>query len=140
MEDGSWRVEYRDSLTHVCSSSYEAAKSLTTLIAVALDKDLQMPATRCNSALQPVGSGQCGYFVVHWIDEAMKEVLGHGPAAAGWPVPQSWNARLSSIIAQIIKNAGIAEVKMAKVQAKSDQLKDEATAQNEAVINIVAEL
>ena len=140
MGDGSWRVEYKDSLSKICKNSYEAGTSLITLIAVALNIDLKMPATRCNSAYQAIGSGQCGYFVVHWMDEAIKEVLGYGPAAAGWPMPQFWINKLSNIITQITKNKGISELKLAKAKAKSDELKAEAQAKLEAVGNIAKDL
>ena len=122
LADGTWKVDYKDSLNAMCSSCVAAAESICTLMSVALDQDLQMPASRSNKALQAKGSGTCGYYIIHWMDEAWRCHSGYGPAAAGYPEPSHWAMRLENMTKQIVKNKGIAAAAAEKSAKKKGEV------------------
>ena len=91
---------------------------------MALNADFQLPDEISNKAFQPKGSGQCGFFVAHWCDEAARRCLGEGPMAGGFPDPSRWLARNQGVIIQVIKNKGLSDLEVGKSQKKKEALEN----------------
>jgi hypothetical protein len=87
VRDGKWSAVYKDSLTAKCTSCEDVASKLLTIVSLALEQDVKMPSELGNYAKQRVASGSCGYFVVHWMEEACRRYLGEGEMANGYPEP-----------------------------------------------------
>ena len=90
----------------------------TLLVALLMALDICKVATvppRCNSAFQAAGSGQCGQFVLHWINDQIRKFLGEG-SSAGYPDPEFWSGRIQTLADKIIKNKHISLVQAAKAE------------------------
>ena len=136
-EDGTWSVEYRDSLSGFHKGCAENAQKLTTLLACALMKDLKFPDERCNQKMQPKGSLQCGFFVCHWLEQEIREELGEGPFSIGPPNVNRVHDRLASMSAGIIRNKGWAEAHAAKA-AKAKEALEKKKAEEEKALEKIA--
>ena len=136
-EDGKWIAIYKDSLTKECLSCRDAAEEICTVFSLAVNQLIQMPP-RCNKIFQKVGSGTCGYYVMHWIEELIRCELGEGPLANGFPDPSKMFARLDILVNQIIKNKGIAALKSAKVELARKKVEEEAALEKEVAQKLAA--
>jgi len=90
----------------------------TLLVALLMALDIYKVATvppRCNSAFQAAGSGQCGQFVLHWINDQIRKFLGEG-SSAGYPAPEFWSGRIQSLAEKIIKNKHISLIQVSKAE------------------------
>lgn len=134
-----WEVTYKDSLTAMCKNSAEVAEKLLTVMSAALEQDIKMPTDRANAARQGVGSGACGYFIVHWMEEACRRHIGEGEMANGFPDPARWFPRLETLVAFVKKAKGFSIKKDAKVEAKMKELKVEADKIKEIAQKLVAD-
>ena len=113
-----WRATYKDSLSQMCKSCYSTAEIVCTLVSMAVGEDVKMPEKRCNGALQKVGSGSCGYYVMHWVEEACRRQLGEGEMANGYCEVSKMLKRLEVMTGSILKNKGCAALKTVKIEAK----------------------
>ena len=113
-----WRATYKDSLSQMCKSCYSTVQIICTLLSMAVGHYIKMPEDRCNGALQRVGSGTCGYYVMHWVEEACRRQLGEGEMANGYADLSKMLKRLEVMTNQILKNKGIAALKSVKIEAK----------------------
>ena len=74
------RIAYIDSLSVASTESHQNAAKLLR----ALCPSAQLPEPR-NHWNQPGGSGQCGFAVVHYMEEEIGHSLGGGLGCVGWP-------------------------------------------------------
>jgi len=136
-EDGKWIAIYKDSLTMECLRCRDAAGEICTVFSLAFNQMIQMPP-RCNKIFQPVGSGTCGYYVMHWIEELIRCELGEGPLANGFPDPSKMFARLDILVNQILKNKGVAALKSAKIEVAKKKVEKEAAVEKEVAQKLAA--
>ena len=134
-----WSASYKDSLSVKCTSCADVAAKLLTVISMSLNQDVQMPENLANAAKQKIASGSCGYYIVHWMEEACRRFLGEGKMANGYPDPMRWFTRLETLVAQVKKNKGISLTKMAKIEAKVKELKDEEDKKAETAAKLAAD-
>ena len=116
MFEGTWEFQYRDSLSGEHSHCREMAQTLMVVLLMALDihKDATVPP-RSNLAFQATGSGHCGQFVLHWMNDQVRKFSGEG-SSAGHPSPELWTGRIQSLADKIIKNKHISLVQFDKGQ------------------------
>ena len=127
-EDEKWTLKYKDSLSGFHKGCAENAQRLTTLLSCALMADLKFPEERCNLKFQSKGSLECGFFVCHWLEQAIREELGEGPFAIGLPNVARVYERLNNLANGIIRNKGWAALhaaKAAKAHAALEKRKEE---------------
>ena len=114
-------VEYRDSLKVESAACRNYASRFLQEM-----KELELPA-RCNAAMQPAKTGQCGSFVLHWMEQVCRNVCKNEVhSSAGWPTNEVWGARLKTLMKMLEK-----EQKKLKEDAKKQQDKDAAKKEKE---------
>ena len=109
---GSLQVKYYDSLQVESAASRQVAEFfLETLL-----PGVHLPA-RANAARQPVGTGQCGSYCLHWVEQRCR---------SHWPTAATWAARLQSLCKALQKEQG--KIDEAKLKAQEKQILAEAKA------------
>ena len=89
----NWTCRYYDSLTVESDICRERAQEVLNRISMEVG-ELQLPA-RENTAFQLKGSNTCGCFVLHWMEQEVRQhVLKESPCSAGWPESKQWATRL----------------------------------------------
>ena len=96
--DGKWKVDYKDSLQQESMACRLSAAKILQVFASALGQDLELPQ-RSNRHFQTKGSLACGFFVVHWIDQKMRQIYhGEGHMCTGVAIVDIMRKRLGSMI------------------------------------------
>ena len=114
-------VEYRGSLKVESAACRNYSSRFLQEIS-----ELELPA-RCNAAMQPTGTGQCGSFVLHWMEQACRnECKNEVHSSAGWPTNEVWGGRLKTLMKMLEK-----EQNKLKEDAKKQQDKDAAKKEKE---------
>ena len=116
---GSLQVKYYDSLQVESAASRQVAEFfLETLL-----PGVHLPA-RANAARQPAGTGQCGSYCLHWVEQRCRSHL--GGRSLVWPTAATWAARLQSLCKALQKEQG--KIDEAKLKAQKKQILAEAKA------------
>ena len=116
---GSVQVKYYDSLQVESAASRQVADFfLETLL-----PGVPLPA-RANAARQPAGTGQCGSYCLHWVEQRCRSHL--GGRSLVWPTAATWAARLQSLCKALQKEQ--AKIDEAKLKAQEKQILAEAKA------------
>ena len=90
------QVTYRDSLK-IPSAACRHYAELAVQNLLGMEG---LPAGRANAAVQPEGSGVCGCYILHWMEQSCRRVVHGEPACStGWPSAVAWASRLQSAVA-----------------------------------------
>ena len=138
--ESGWKARYRDSTSSGVAhkACMAAAKSLLSLLEVALSSEIQFPPELSNGVLQPFGSIVCGQFVGWFMELELRLYRGEGHSMS-YPDTKKITDRLRQLSVSILKNSGVAACKAKEKKACEDAEAKVAAQKAEVLKSIVAD-
>ena len=100
--------------------------------------DATLPKRTAHGDFQPLGSATCGVYVIKWMKEICRRLLGEVSTMGGWPTIQFWTVRLRNFMLALESEQGklaladlealekmaLASVKKKATEAKAKEMED----------------
>ena len=115
------QAQYYESLTQVHQECMRYSQRLLSFV----DSRLKLPQ-RKNTCFQVVGSGLCGFHVLHYAESIVAAAAGAQAAACGWPQAnaQAWKRRLIVLTAQLQTEQDKLRAELKKAEEATQKAKE----------------
>ena len=91
-------VRYFEALQFTATGNQKAAQRLATLVERSFADMPVQNVQRSNKVVQEEGKLQCGLYAMHYMEHELREYLGEGHGAAGYPDPDKVQEELQSLL------------------------------------------